>query len=121
MESVNAGLMSMMLEKASEYSDQIRNGCAIAVYTVEGDVYTYKFELNDDNERIYSDIGSDLKDPVKYIVCVIGKRGEKKTVDIPPYHLRQKLCEINEKNYGAKLVVQGANGLRLIELKSTLL
>lgn len=120
MDNIKAHVVSIMLESLSKYAYLPRDGYAIAIYTAEGKVYTYKAGINveDDIERIYSDVRSNLKDSIQYIVCVIG---EKMTIDIPPYHLRQKLCEINGKNYEAKIIMQGENGLHLKKMKSTLL
>ena len=120
MTNINYQIVSMMLEPLSKYADLIQDGYAIAIYTAEGKVYTYKAEKNieDEHERIYSDIRSNLKDSIHYIVCV---RGKKMTVDIPPYHLRKKICEINEKNYEAKIIMQGMNEYHLKMMRDTLL
>lgn len=120
MDKINAHIVSTMLDDLSKYSDFIQDGYAIAIYTAEGNVYTYKAEMNieDENELIYNDIKTNLNNTIQYIICV---RGKKMTIDIPPYHLRQKLCEINEKNYEAEIVIQGMNGLHFKKMKNTLL
>ena len=120
MNSIDTNVASTMLKALSKYADCLRGGYAIAIYTVEGKLYTYSFEVNteDDNERIYNGVRSDPNDPIRYIVCVIGKET---AVDIPPYHMRKKLCEINEKNFDAEIFMQGEDGLYLKKMKCTLL
>ena len=120
MTKINYQIVSIMLGTLSKYADLLQDGYAIAIYTVEDKMYTYIVEKNtkDEHERIYSDIRSNLKDSILYIVCV---RGKKMTIDIPPYHLRKKICEINKKNYEAKIITQGMNEYNLKKMRDTLL
>ena len=118
MMNVNSDIVSKMLEPLSKYATLDQDGYAIAIYTTEGKVYTYKDKIEDEHERAFSEIISNMKDPIHYIICV---RGEKMTIDIPPYYLRKKLCEINEKNYKAEIVMQGMNSLCLKKMQDTLL